>query len=186
MDKLKEYAKDNNVPIIQDGGLDFLVRYIKEKEIKTILEIGTAIGYSALKMAEIATVEKIVTLERDNDLYKQAIINTKSNDKIKLINIDALIYQTDENFDLVFIDGAKAQYGNFLNHFKNNSKCFICDNIDFHGMVENPDLTTNRNTRALVKKIKAFRESVEKDHQYKVDYYPVGDGILVINIIANI
>ena len=75
--KLQKYAKENNVPIMLEDGLNFLTNYIKENNIKNILEIGTAIGYSAIKMALIGKDIKVTTIERDEERYIEAKKNIK-------------------------------------------------------------------------------------------------------------
>ena len=72
---IEKYAKDNNVPIMLPDGIEFLLNYIKENNVKTILEIGTAIGYSAIRMALISSDIKVTTIERDIDRYNEAIKN---------------------------------------------------------------------------------------------------------------
>ena len=178
--KIKEYAKINKIPIIKDEGLEFIKSFINEKKIESILEIGTAIGYSALKLADCESVNKVVTLEKDKDLYQIAKQNCKGNNKIKLVLADALIYKTTQKFDLLFIDGAKSQYLNFFNRYFDNVKYVICDNLDFHGLVYNPDLTNNRNTKQLVKKIVKFKHEMLDNPELDCQYFSFGDGLLVV------
>ena len=66
---LKEYAANNHVPIIKDGGLDFIIALIKKADCKMILELGSAIGYSAIKMAKTAADIYIDTLEKNEEMY---------------------------------------------------------------------------------------------------------------------
>ena len=111
--ELEEYAKKENVPIIQKDGLKFLIKMVKENNVKTILEIGTAIGYSAINMAKIDSEIKITTIERNLKMYNEALKNIKEfnlENQIKLIYGDALLTQINGKYDLIFIDAAKAQY----------------------------------------------------------------------------
>jgi len=183
LSELKEYAQNSDVPIIQDETLQFLLDLVEKKKITSILEIGTAIGYSALWMSTIASVQKIVTLERNYGLAQIAQANIKragQSKVIQVINEDALNYSATDKFDLLFIDGAKAQYQKFFDRYCANAEYIVVDNIDFHGMVENPSLTTNRNTRAMVKKIAKFKEAMLENQDYDCRYYAKGDGILLI------
>lgn len=85
---IKEYAKKNNVPIMQDEGIEFICKYIEENNVKKILEIGSAIGYSALKFASMADDIIVTTIERDENRYKEAVSNINNmNMIIKLIFI---------------------------------------------------------------------------------------------------
>lgn len=181
---IKQYAHENHVPIMLDDGLAFLLNYIKEHDIKTILEIGTAIGYSSMQMAKLNKNIKIDTLEINPEMYELALKNIQEAKLEKQISchlIDALDFVSDSQYDLVFVDGAKGKYRRYLEHFLPNSKLFIFDNLEFHGIVDNPELTNNRNTKSLVKKIRTFRDEILKDPNFKCEYHKnVGDGILVL------
>jgi len=183
LSELKEYAQSNNVPIVEDETIKFILDFIKNKKVTSILEIGTAIGYSALYMSTIDCVNRILSLEKNYGLFQIAQANIKRAEKseiIEVINVDALKYPIQEKFDLLFIDGAKAQYKNFFDHCINFVEYVIVDNIDFHGLVKDPSLTTNRNTKALIRKIIEFKEVMMEDENYDCRYFEKGDGILLI------
>ena len=115
--ELKEYALENNIPIIQDDGIKFLVEFIKRNNIKSILEIGTAIGYSAIVMASINDDITITTIERNQERYLEAVKNIKKfnlEDRINIIFKDAFDANIDDKFDLIFIDAAKRQTIHFF------------------------------------------------------------------------
>lgn len=181
--RLEEYAKVNNVPIMMKDGIEFVTQYIKENNVKTILEIGSAIGYSAIKMALVDKSIKVTTIERDTERFNEAVKNIKEfnlENQIEIINADALEYNTDKQFDLIFIDAAKAQYIKFFEKYKINLKqngTIISDNLDFHGLVKNPELTTNRNTIQLVKKINKYIEFLKENKEFKTEFISLGDGI---------
>ena len=184
---LKEYAANNHVPIIKDGGLDFTIALIKKADCKMILELGSAIGYSAIKMAKTAADIYIDTLEKNEEMYlkaKENIAKAALNDRISIYHTDIKDFKTDKLYDLIFVDAAKAQYYNYLNQFIGNLKedgVMVFDNIAFHGMVKDPSLTKNRNTKALVKKIRKFKELVQEDDRFDIMIYEdIGDGILTL------
>ena len=184
---LKEYAANNHVPIIKDGGLDFIIALIKKADCKMILELGSAIGYSAIKMAKTAADIYIDTLEKNEEMYlkaKENIAKAALNDRISIYHTDIKDFKTDKLYDLIFVDAAKAQYYNYLNQFIGNLKedgVMVFDNIAFHGMVKDPSLTKNRNTKALVKKIRKFKELVQEDDRFDIMIYEdIGDGILTL------
>ena len=110
--ELENYAKENNIPIMMKDGIEFLCNYIKENNIKNILEIGTAIGYSSIMMALVDKDIKITTIERDEKRYKEALKNIEKfnlENQITPILKDAFEVELKEEFDLIFIDAAKAQ-----------------------------------------------------------------------------
>ncbi len=181
--ELEEYAKEYNIPIMMEDGIEFLCDYIKKNNIKRILEIGTAIGYSAIKMASIDKDIKITTIERDKDRYSLALKNIsdfKLEEQINVILDDALNVDLSDKYDLIFIDAAKGQYINFFEKFKtnlNNNGVIISDNLSFHGLVEGDWSTLTRNVRGLVRKIKNYKDFLDENKEFKTDYYDIGDGI---------
>lgn len=183
---IKEYAKINHVPIMKDGGIDFICDYIVKNNVKSILEIGSAIGYSSIRMASLADDIYIDTLEINKDSYLLAIDNIKSNNldnRINIYNVDALDFNSDKKYDFIFVDAAKAQYKKYMLHFINNSDVFIFDNLEFHGIVDNPSLTNNRNTKSLVRKIRTFRDEMLNSSEYDVTYHKsVGDGVMLVRL----
>lgn len=192
MTSLKEYAKTHQVPIIQEEGLVFLLKTIQEHHCKHILELGSAIGYSAIQMAKLDKDIKIVTIEKKEELYHQAkknIAQEHLQDQITIHNRNIDDFETDSLFDFIFVDAAKAQYGKYLEKFKKNltqGGIFFFDNLAFHGLVKHPELCKSRNTRQLVKKIKKFVEETLEHPNYSCNYYPdIGDGIMILKIKEN-
>lgn len=181
---IEKYAKDNNVPIMLPDGIEFLLNYIKENNVKTILEIGTAIGYSAIRMALISSDIKVTTIERDIDRYNEAIKNISNfslENQINVIYADAFDVDLAEKFDLIFIDAAKSQYIKFFEKFKHNlneTGTIISDNLEFHGLVENKEnVSLSRNVRGLVRKINEYVTFLKDNGEFKTDFYSIGDGI---------
>ena len=186
-DEIEKFAHNNNVPIMMEDGIELLCKLIKENGILDILELGTAIGYSAIKMAEIDSRIHVTTLEIDEERYTQALRNIKDaglNDQIEAILKDAMSYETEHKFDLIFIDAAKSQTQRYLDHFAKNLKedgIVVVDNLNFHGMVDDPSLTENRNTKQMIRKIKKFRDEIQVNEKYHVIFLKnVGDGIMII------
>lgn len=183
---IKKYAEDNDVPIMQDEGIEFLTNFIIKNHIERVLEVGTAIGYSAIMMALANPKLKVVTIERDKERYLEALKNVKKaglEDRITLLFKDALEVNLHEKFDLIFLDGAKGQNTNFFEHFERNLEIdgyFITDNIGFHGYVEkDEEEIKSRNLRGLVRKIKAYIEYLKENKKYDTKFYKKGDGISV-------
>ena len=182
---LEKYAEENNVPIIQKEGLNFILNYIKENKVKKILEIGTAIGYSAINMALIDENIKITTIERNKEMFSLATKNVKDFNLEKRINIiyaDALEAEIKDKYDLIFIDAAKAQYIKFFEKYKSNLKengAIITDNLNFHGLANNPEEIHSKNLKALVRKINNYKEFLKENKEFKTNFYEKGDGISV-------
>lgn len=187
--KLKEleaYALENNIPIMQKDGIDYLVSFIKHKDINSVLEIGTAIGYSAISMALANPKLKVTTIERDETRYLEAIKNVKNfelEDRITLLFNDALEIKLDGEYDLIFIDAAKGQNRNFFEKFEPllaKNGYIITDNMKFHGYVDKDESEIkNRNLRGLVRKIKEYHTFLEENPDYNTIFYDLGDGIAV-------
>jgi len=187
IEDLESYAFNNNIPIMQKDGIEFLCKYIKENNIKNILEIGSAIGYSAIKMALVDCDVKVTTIERDKERYDIAVNNIKKfnlQDRINIINEDALILNIgiNDKYDLIFIDAAKSQYIKFFEKFEKNLKdggVIVSDNLSFHGLVEDESKTNNRNTKQLVRKIRKYIDYLKDNPNYKTTFYELGDGVAI-------
>ena len=185
IDDIKLYAAKNSIPIMRDGGIEFICRYIRENKIKRILEIGTAIGFSAIEFARQAPDIRVTTIELDIDRHikaKQNIHDNGLDDRITALLGDALQLELPDTFDLIFIDAAKAQYINFFEKYKANlapDGVFISDNLSFHGMVEDLTLTHNYSTIKLVKKIRKYIEFLKQNTEFSTEFYEFGDGISV-------
>ena len=184
--EIKNYALENDVPIMMDEGISFLTDYIKSNNVKNILEIGSAIGYSAIMMALVDPSIKVVTIERDEERYKEAVKNVKKlnlDKQITLIYGDALDVKIDGLFDLIFIDAAKSQSIKFFNIYSSNlsdNGAIITDNLNFHGYVlMDPKEIKSRNLRALVRKIKNYISFLKENKDYETTFYDLGDGISV-------
>ncbi|MFV0246571.1 MAG: O-methyltransferase [Mycoplasmatales bacterium] len=188
IDSIKKYGLDNNIPIIEDQGLEVIISLIKEYNVNTLLEIGTAIGYSSLQLS-INTGINIVSIEREEHLYNIALQNIKDlecQNKISLLNEDALLLNTNQlgMFDCIYVDGAKSQYHKFLDKYINHLNkdgIIIFDNMNFHGFVFNEKVKEkSRNLQQLIKKIEKFRIYLDNNDTYKHIFINKGDGISVV------
>lgn len=184
--EIKKYALDNKIPIMVDEGIDFLTTFIIKNQTTNILEIGSAIGYSAIMMALANPNVKITTIERDHERYLEAVKNVKKlglEDRITLIFNDALETTIEGKFDLVFIDAAKGQNIRFFEKFEPNLTdhgVIITDNIDFHGLVQKDvESIQSRNLRGLIRKIREYIDYLKNNPKYDVEFLKVGDGIAV-------
>lgn len=186
--EIRKNALDRNIPIMQDEGIEFLLNFIKSNNIENILEVGTAVGYSAIRMASISPLIKVTSIERDSTRYMEAVKNIAKEhleDRITLIFKDAIDVEFDKNtkFDLIFIDAAKGKNTDFFQKFQkylNPNGYIITDNLKFHGCVDKPlEEIESRNVRGLVRKIRSYIEFLKSNEEFKTEFYDVGDGISV-------
>lgn len=183
--KMEKYADEKGIPIMEKDGINFLSEFVKLNKIKNILEIGSAIGYSAINMALASEDVNITTIERDKDRYIEAVKNIKSaklDHRITLVLADALDFNTDEKFDLIFIDAAKSQYLKFFNKFSNNLKpkgYVVTDNIKFHGLAFSDKSKLSRNLRQLLTKLENYVNFLNNNKDFKTRFFDIGDGIAI-------
>ena len=185
LEEIEKYAKEENVPIMLKDGIEYLCNYIKENNIKKILEIGSAIGYSSIKMALVSDDIKVTTIEKDTKRYNVAVDNIKKfnlSDRINIILGDALESEIDGEFDLIFIDASKGNNTNFFKKYSENlSDCgiIITDNLLFHGLVRDESLVKTKNQRGIVRKIKDFINFLDNNQEFETEYLDIGDGIAI-------
>lgn len=182
---LENYAHENNIPIMLGDGIEFLLKYIKGNNIKNVLEIGSAIGYSAIRMSLVDKDIKVTTIERDKERYQEAIKNIGDfglENQINIIFNDAFEVELDDKYDLIFIDAAKSQYIKFFEKFKDNlndNGVIISDNLNFHGLVHEDEKKLSRNVRGLVRKLNNYVEFLKNNKEFKTKFYDIGDGISI-------
>ncbi len=184
--EMEEYAKEHNVPIIEKESIAFIIKFIKANNIKDILEIGSAIGYSAILMASVNDVIKLTTIERDETRYMECLKNVKKcnmQDRINVVYQDALeVNLSGVAYDLIFIDAAKGQYTKFFEKYKYFLKpggVIISDNLKFHGHVGNRNNIASRNLKQLVGKIENYIDFLKENDEFETKFYDVGDGLSV-------
>jgi len=186
--KIERYAKENGIPIMELAGIEAMIQLLRIQNPHAILEVGTAIGYSALRMAYALPETKIVTLERDANRYKlaeQYIQQAEKSSQIVIIKGDALENEIEVKnyapFDAIFIDAAKGQYQRFFemySRYLTKDGLIITDNILFKGLVYKEEID-NKRKRNLVKKIRDFNEWLMKHPDYHTVILPVGDGVAI-------
>lgn len=183
--KIEKYADQKGIPIMEKDGIKFLTEFIKLNNVKNILEIGSAIGYSAINMALAGEDVTVTTIERDKDRYIEAVKNVKKlnlDSRITLILADALTFNTSEEYDLIFIDAAKSQYIKFFDKFKNNLKpkgFIVTDNINFHGLTNSDKSKMSRNLRQLITKLERYINFLRDNTEFKTRFFEVGDGVAI-------
>lgn len=181
--EIEEYARVHNVPIMYPDGITFLTDYIKEHQCYRILEIGSAIGYSAIKMALVDEKVHVKTIERDIERYERAVENIRELElekQITILHADAFDVTLTDEYDLIFIDAAKSQYIKFFEKFTKNlivGGTVISDNLDFHGYTHQKERIESRNLRQLVRKINEYIQFLEANQEFETTFLTIGDGI---------
>ncbi|SEF81375.1 Predicted O-methyltransferase YrrM [Caloramator fervidus] len=184
--ELEEYAKNNKVPIIHKEVGQLLRILIRLHGIKNILEVGTAIGYSSILMADAAGDCKIVTIERDEDMVNKAVDNIRKanmEDKIQVLKGDALevLKSLEGSFDLIFLDAAKGHYIHFLPECLRLLKkggLLISDNVLFRGMIATNDLVKRRKI-TIVKRLRKYLSDISNNPVLETVVLPLGDGVAI-------
>ncbi|MDM5315770.1 O-methyltransferase [Fictibacillus sp. b24] len=187
--EMEQYAKEHNVPIMDLVGIEALLSYVRLRKPKRILEVGTAIGYSAIRMALACETAEIISIERDEERYNIAKDNVKAlhlESRITLLFGDANELQSQVEdyapYDFIFIDAAKGQYQNFFDHYSTMLSAdgiIVTDNVLFRGYVADESGLESRRLRSLVKKIRSFNEYMMQHPDYQSSILPVGDGMMV-------
>jgi predicted O-methyltransferase YrrM len=186
--EMEEYAEAHNIPIMELAGIETMLQLLRIQQSKKILEVGTAIGYSALRMAAARPNAKVVTIERDLErlqLAEEFIDRSSSREQILLIKGDALEVEDTVSkyapFDAIFIDAAKGQYKKFFEiyaKYLSDDGMIITDNVLFKGLVCETEIESKR-TRTLVKKIDNYNHWLMDHPDYISVILPVGDGVAI-------
>jgi len=184
MQKLEIFAYYNHVPIITKDTRRFLEVFLRILKPKKILEVGTAIGYSAITFANILKDAKITTIEIEEEMFDLAYKNIKKagyQDRINVILDDArnILPYLETAYDFVFMDAAKGQYTEYYEAAKKLVKkggVLLSDNVLFKGMVANDELVP-RNKRAIVNDLNEFNKMLSADKDFVTSFIPIGDGI---------
>lgn len=187
IEEMEEYAKSKNVPIIEKDSITFIMKYIKLHNVKNILEIGSAIGYSSILMASVGEDVKVTTIERDESRYMECLKNVKKcgmEQKVNVVFQDALEVNlnVENKYDLIFIDAAKGQYIKFFEKFKYflaDGGIIVTDNLKFHGYVGSKKKIESKNLAALVRKIENYIVFLKDNEEFDTKFYDVGDGLSV-------
>lgn len=187
--EMEQYAALNHVPIMERSGMDTFIGLLRIQQPKQILEIGSAIGYSAIRMVEALQDASVVTIERDADRFAAAadfIRRSGFEERITLIESDALELDDEmlltNAFDALFIDAAKGQYKRFFEKYSTHvakGGVIYCDNMFMHGAVLLANEEIPKRNRTMIRNLKAFTDWVMKHPAYETSLLPVGDGILI-------
>jgi len=184
--KIKEKALEEHIPIIMDDTLEVIAKILTEVKPKNILEIGAAVGYSAMCFSEyLQDGGRIDTIERDEERILQAkenFVKVGVEDKIKLYEGDAveILPTLNGNYDVVFIDAAKGKYPFFLEQalrMLNDKGVIIADNVLYKGYVMS-DYNKHKQ-RTAVRNLREYIARVNEDANLDTEILEVGDGLAI-------
>ena len=185
--EMEIYAEENHVPIIRAAARDVFLQAVKEAAPRRILEIGTAIGYSSLLMADaLPELESITTLELSEDraaLAQDYIERSPYREKIDILTGDAgkMLNSLEEKYDLVFIDAAKGQYPDYWRKIQPllaDRATVLADNVLFRGYVFGTEPVPRR-FRTIAKRLQEYLVLVEETTGFSTEILPDGDGLAV-------
>lgn len=189
VEEMEQYAVEHHIPIMDKSGMNTFLGLLRIQQPKQILEIGSAIGYSAIRMVSALQGTSVVTIERDEERYQKAldfIARSGYGDRISIIEGDALeldtIQMNDNSFDALFIDAAKGQYKRFFEKYSELVQpggIVYCDNMFMHGAVLLNDEDVPKRNRTMIRNLNEFTAWVMKHPSYETSLLPVGDGILI-------
>ena len=190
LDKIKNRALEEHIPIIMDDTLQTIRKYLENKKVDRLLEIGTAVGYSAICFTEfLSNNGRIDTIERDKERVEEAKINIKNmnlENTIRIYEGDALeiLRELNEKYDVIFIDAAKGKYPFFLNQslrLINQDGIIFADNILYKGYVMS-DYNKHKQ-RTAVRNLREYIKEVSENPNLKTEILEVGDGLAVSKIM---
>ena len=180
-------CQERNLPIIHNEVGQFIKLMIKQSNVKSILEIGTNVGYSSIFFSHVMNFEgKVVTLERSEKFYQEAVRNIKNFNLEKNIEVhfgDAteILDTIEGSFDMAFIDAAKSYYKLFFDKACERMKSggiIISDNVLYQGMIASDELVVRRK-KTLVRNLRNYLEYISHDDRFITSVLPLGDGLAV-------
>lgn len=185
---VQAYAAAHHVPIMEDQGIENLLELLKAQQPTHVLEIGAAIGFSAIKMAEALPACAVDTVERDDSRYQKAlefIAQSGLQDQIRVFHADALeldLSVLKSQYDAIFIDAAKGQYERFFDKYEAllpEGGFIYCDNMAMHGLSDVPLSEVPRRKRTMIRNLAAFKEHMLHHPRYDTELLSSGDGIMI-------
>ena len=186
LEKIKQKALEDHIPIIMDDTLEVIERELTKSKPKRLLEIGTAVGYSAICFTEfLAEDGKIDTIEREHDRVVQARENIKKaevEDKINIIEGDAveILPTLDNKYDAIFIDASKGKYPFFLKEAMRmlaDNGIILADNVLYKGYVMS-DYNKHKQ-RTAVRNLREFLAELQQNEELETEILEVGDGLAI-------
>ncbi|MBO5310129.1 MAG: O-methyltransferase [Clostridia bacterium] len=187
---IESFARKNFVPIIRPKSAQILCELVQVQAPKRVLEVGTAIGYSAILMLENAPDARLVTIEKDAcrlEIARQNFEKAGLSPRVETILGDAnqVVQNLDGTFDFIFLDGPKSHYGRQLPHLLNHlavGGTIVADNVLFMGKVLSGEYPAHKHRTAILR-LREFLQMVETNPNLESKLLDVEDGMLIIKKI---
>ena len=186
---MEQFAKEQHIPIMELVAIESLLQFLRMQQPKSILEVGSAIGYSAIRMAFTLPDAVLTTIEKDERRCQLAagyLEQAELTSRIQLLHGDALEIDIDSflqtTYDALFIDAAKGQYQRFFDKFSPlvpSGGVIYCDNMLMHGFTEIDIQEVPRRKRTMVRNLQQFTKWLMNHEQYETTFLPIGDGITI-------
>ena len=186
---MEQFAKEQHIPIMELVAIESLLQFLRMQQPKSILEVGSAIGYSAIRMAFTLPEAVLTTIEKDESRCQLAagyLEQAELTSRIQLLHGDALEIDIDSfsqtTYDALFIDAAKGQYQRFFDKYSPlvpSGGVIYCDNMLMHGFTEIDIQEVPRRKRTMVRNLQQFTKWLMNHEQYETTFLPIGDGITI-------
>ena len=186
LEEIEKFGRENKIPILLDDSLEYITNLLDKIKPFRLLEVGTAIGFSAISFSKyLAEGGRIDTIEIESLRVEQALENIEKvgvQDKIRVLEGDALyiLPYLNEKYDVIFIDAAKGKYNEFFEHAMRLCKkggYIIADNVLYKGMVQS-DYNKHKQ-RTAVNKLRLFIDSVLNNEKLDAKLLDIGDGLII-------
>ena len=193
LNSIKQEALENHVPIIEDDSLEYIENILKEQKPNRILEVGTAVGYSAICFSKYLVGEdaKLKTIEIKENMFNKAnenITKMELKDKIETVLADGTEYMkeipTEEQYDIVFIDAAKGQYLVYLEEAIRLTRVggiIIADNMLYRGRTLS-DYNEHKH-RTATNRLRRYLQIMKEDERLDSELIMVGDGLAISKVL---
>lgn len=189
LSNMEQFAKEQHIPIMEIVAIESLLQFLRLQQPKSILEIGSAIGYSAIRMALALPEAVMTTIEKDEGRFQLASSYVKQaelTERIQLLQGDALEIDTNnfklDQYEALFIDAAKGQYQRFFDKYSPlvpSGGVIYCDNMLMHGFTEIDIKEVPRRKRTMVRNLQQFTSWLMNHEEYETTFLPIGDGITI-------
>ncbi|MGB5946061.1 O-methyltransferase [Paenisporosarcina sp.] len=189
LSNMEQFAKEHHIPIMELVAIESLLQFLRMQQPKSILEIGSAIGYSAIRMAFTLPESVITTIEKDEGRFQLAssyVEQAALTSRIQLLHGDALDIDinsfSQSHYDALFIDAAKGQYQRFFDKYSPlvpSGGVIYCDNMLMHGFTEIDIKEVPRRKRTMVRNLQHFTKWLMNHEEYETTFLPIGDGITI-------